>query len=155
MELLKNLYVCLFNVYSTQKMREMAQLIIGFNLDTIIIARAVGSAAQAGVPDVNKMLMKKKKNLIILKDLPDVIEIINPSKIYLMVPKPHGKPFTIENIITPLKNNEKVLLVIGGSEPGLSKKELDMGERMSLQVDGDLGTIGTAAIVLHEIYKAS
>ncbi len=150
-----NLLACLFNVYSTQKMREMTQLIIGFNLKTIIIAKAVGSAAQSGIPDVNKMVIKNQKNLIVLQDLPDVLEILKPSKILLFVPKPHGKKkFDPIEIASSLKTKEKVLLVFGGSTPGLSKKELDLGESVYLDVEGDLGTIGTAAIVIHEIHRA-
>ncbi|MHC1591237.1 MAG: RecB-family nuclease [Candidatus Helarchaeales archaeon] len=151
---MNNLLVCLFNVYSIQKMREMTQLIIGFNLNTIIIAKAIGSAAQSGVPDINKMTIKHGKNLIVLQDLPDVLEIMEPSKTYLFVPKPYGKkPFDPVEISKLLQDGEKILLVFGGSEPGLSKKEIDMGESIYLDVDGDLGTIGTAAIALHEIKK--
>lgn len=152
--MLENLHVCLFNVYSIQKMREMAHLIIGFNLKTMIIAKAVGSAAQTGVPDVNKMLIKNRKNLIVLQDLPDVIEIINPSKIVLFAPKPYAKKeFSGTEIVSELSDGKKVLLVVGGSEPGLSKRELDLGDVVYLNVAGDLGTIGTAAVAIYEIIK--
>ena len=147
----ENLHVVLYNIHSSQKVREIAQLLVGFDLDTIIIARALGSAAQDGVPDANKFVVKNNKNLLYLRDLPDVIDIIKPSKIYVFAPKPYGKnEFDAEEIVQGLKN-EKILLIFGGSAPGLSKRELDMGIPTFLNTPRDVGTTGTIAIVLYQI----
>ena len=152
--LMENLNVVLYNVHSSQKIKGFAQLLIGFDLNTIIIARALGSAAQDGVPEANKLAIKNNKNLLYLKDLPDVIEVIKPSKIYVFAPKPYGKnEFKPDEILQALKNNEKILLIFGGSAPGLSKRELDMGIPTHVNTPRDVGTSGTLAIVLYEIYS--
>ena len=151
---MENLNVVLFNVQSSQKIKEIAQLLIGFNLKSIIIARALGSAAQDGVPEANKLAIKNNMNLMYLRDLPDVIDVIKPDKIYVFAPKPYGKnKFNPDEIVQNLKNNEKILLIFGGSAPGLSKRELDMGIPTFIDTPKDVGTSGTIAIVLYQIHS--
>ncbi|NHI92705.1 MAG: hypothetical protein EAX96_09410 [Candidatus Lokiarchaeota archaeon] len=151
---MENLNVVLYNVHSSQKIKEITKLLIGFDLNSIIIARALGSAAQEGVPDANKLAIKNDKNILYLKDLPDVMDIIKPSKVYVFAPKPYGKnEFNPSEIIQELKNNEKILLIFGGSAPGLSKRELDMGIPTYINTPKDVGTTGTIAIALYEIYS--
>lgn len=149
---MENLNVVLYNVHSSQKIKEMTQILVGFDLKTIIIARALGSAAQDGVPDANKLAIKHDKNLMYLRDLPDVLEVIKPDKIYVFAPRPYGKnPFNSEEMVQALKNNEKILLIFGGSGPGLSKRELDMGISTHLDVPHDIGSLGTISVVLYQI----
>ncbi len=151
---MKNLYVILHNVYGSQKIREMTELILGFNVDTFVISKAVGSAATVGVPESQKMIFKKGKNLVFVKDLPDAIELLKPDKIYTFIHKPYAKiAFNVAEIIDSIKKNLKIMLVFAGSKPGLSKKELDMGTAVFLDLPSDIGSIGYAAIVLYEILK--
>ena len=151
---MENLNVVLYNVHSSQKIKEITQIIVGFDLKNIIIARALGSAAQDGVPDANKFAIKHDKNLMYLRDLPDVIEVIKPDKIYVFAPRPYGKnPFNADEIVQGLKNEEKILLVFGGSGPGLSKRELDLGISTHLDVPHDIGSLGTISVVLYQLHS--
>ena len=151
---MKNLYVTLHNVFSSQKIREMTELILGFGIETFIISKAASSAATVGVPESQKMIFKKGKNLIFVKDLPDAIELLKPDKIYTFIPKPYSKTeFNAAKVIESIKNNMKIMLVFAGAKPGLSKKELEMGTDVFLDLPGDIGSIGYAAVVLYEILK--
>ncbi|MHA1378495.1 MAG: RecB-family nuclease [Candidatus Helarchaeota archaeon] len=151
---MKNLFVTLHNVYSSQKIREMTELILGFGVETFIISKAEGSAATVGVPESHKMILKKGKNLIFVKDLPDAIELLNPDDIFTFIHKPYAKnKFNVTDVINSINNNKKVMLIFGGSKPGLSKKELNVGNAVYLDLPSDIGSIGYAAVVLYEILK--
>jgi len=142
------------NVYSSQKIKEMTELILGFGIETFIISKAVGSAATVGVPESQKMIFQKGKNLIFVKDLPDAIELLKPDKIYTFIHKPYAKnKFNIVEVIDYLKKNQKIMLVFAGSQPGLSKKELETGSAVFLDLPGDIGSIGYTTVVLYEILK--
>ena len=151
---MKNLYITLHNVFGSQKIKEMTELILGFGIGTFIVSKAVGSAATVGVPESQKMIFKKGKNLIFVKDLPDAIELLKPDKIYTFTPKPYSKTeFDAAEVVKSLKNDMKIMLVFAGAQPGLSKKELEMGTAVFLDLPGDIGSIGYAAVVLYEILK--
>ncbi|MHA1299790.1 MAG: RecB-family nuclease [Candidatus Helarchaeota archaeon] len=151
---MKNLYVTLHNVFSSQKIREMTELILGFDIDTFVISKAVGSAATVGVPESQKMIFKRGKNLIFVKDLPDANELLKPDKIYTFIHKPYAKTaFNVSEIVESLKKDMKIMVVFAGSKPGLSKKELEMGTAVFLDLPGDIGSIGYAAVALYEISK--
>lgn len=152
---MKNLYVTLHNIFSSQKIREMTELILGFGIETFIISKAVGSAATVGVPQSQKLIFKKGKNLIFVADLPDAIELLKPDKIYAFIHKPYAKTeFNEAEVIDSIKKNLNVMLIFAGSKPGLSKKELEMGTAAFLNLPGDIGSIGYAAVVLYKILKS-
>ncbi|MFX0134323.1 MAG: RecB-family nuclease [Candidatus Hodarchaeota archaeon] len=151
---MKKIYVVLHNIFSSQKIKEMTELILGFGIETLIISKAVGSAATVGVPESQKMIFKKGKNLIFIKDLPDAIELVEPDKIFTFIHKPYAKTeFNVTDVIDSINKDSKVMLIFAGSKPGLSKKELEMGTAVFLDLPGDIGTIGYAAVVLYEILK--
>ena len=64
-ELLKNIYVVLHNVHSASKTIETAQVVYGLGFSNFVVSKAEGSAAQAGVPDANRLAMKMKCNFMI------------------------------------------------------------------------------------------
>jgi SpoU rRNA methylase family enzyme len=100
------------------------------------------------------MIYKEGKNLLFVKDLPDAIELLNPDKIYTFIHKPYAKnEFNAEEISEFIKKGLNVMLIFGGSKPGLSKKELEIGTAVYLDVPSDIGSIGYAAIAIHEILK--
>ncbi|RLF20587.1 MAG: hypothetical protein DRM97_07590 [Thermoprotei archaeon] len=114
----------------------------------------MGAAAQEGVPEVYKMALKMKKNLIFLADLEDVLEVIKPSEVLLFVSKHHAKAeFKPDTVVEMLRRGEKVVLIFGGAEPGLTKRDLEKGQPVYVKVPGDIGPLGTMAIVLYLLYK--
>jgi SpoU rRNA methylase family enzyme len=149
-----NLFVAIHNVTSIQKLQEFVQVLLGFQIKTIIISKAIGSAAISGVPRAQKLIFKKGGNLLYTEDIPDCIELLSPDEVYVIAPQPYSKnKLEPKSIAQELKNNKKLLLVFGGSNPGLSKRELEFGIDSYLEVPSDIGTIGTAAIILHQIFR--
>ena len=68
--------------------------------------------------------------MLFFSDMEDILEALKPQKIYLLVSRKYGKkPIPYNKIATELKSN-KVLVVVGGTSPGLTRKEMDLGEIM-------------------------
>ncbi len=154
--MLENLYVAIHNVTGIQKIKEYTQVLVGFKIRTVIISKAAGSAAMSGVPQAQKLIFQQGGNLLYVEDIPDIIDLINPDEIYVIAPHPYAKnKFDPELIVQKLKDPKKpkILLIFGGSEPGLSKRDLDFGTDIYLETPADIGTIGTAAIMLYLIYN--
>lgn len=143
----------LHNAYSTQRLIESARTVYGLNFKLFIVTKASGSAAQVGVPEVQKLAMKMGKSFAFLPDLPDAIEILKPDKIILIVPKRYASTSLVEVL---KEATGRVMIVFGGSEPGLSKKELELGIPAYIEgVEEDLGPVGFLAIILYEIKRLS
>jgi len=152
--MIDNLYVAIHNVTGIQKIKEAVQVLMGFGIKTVIISKAVGSAAMQGVPQVQKLIFKEGKNLLYVEDIPDMIELLVPDEIYVIAPQPYAKhKFDPDDLVQKLNEQKKVVLLFGGSEPGLSKLELQYGIDTYLEVPADIGTIGTAAIILYQLYQ--
>ena len=150
---MENLFVAIHNVTGIQKIKEYTQVLMGFKVKTVIISKAVGSAAMSGVPQAQKMVFKKGGNLLYVEDIPDILELLNPDEIYVIAPQPYAKnEFNPDNVVKKLNDRKKILLIFGGSNPGLSKRDLEFGIDTYLPVPADIGTIGTAAIILFQIF---
>ena len=140
------------NVYSQQRVVEAARVVYGLGFRVFVVTKASGSAAQAGVPEAQKLALKLGKTFAYLPDLPDVIEVFKPTQVLLFVPKKYAQ--------MPLSEASKglagrIIAVFGGSDPGLSKKELEIG--LAVYPDGveeDIGSTGMVAISLY-LLKAS
>ena len=151
-ETLTNVYVVLHNVHSASKTIETAQVVYGLGFPNFAVSKAEGSAAQAGVPDANRLAMKMKCNFMVLPDLKDVLEVLkveNP----LMITSPVlvKKRLDFEEISKLVKSGERVVLILSGSNSSFSKKEMGLGECRSLEARVDIGPSGTAAIILHSL----
>ena len=149
---MKNLFIVLHNVHSVAKVIDTAQVIYGLGFQNFVISRAEGSAAQNGVPDANKLAMKMKKNFIVLPDLHDVFELLEVDK-PLMITSPvlTKERLDLESLRNRVNSDEKVVIILSGSNSSFSRKEMDLGECFSLDARIDLGPAGTAAIILYAI----
>ena len=144
----------LHNVFSVEIVRQFAKISYGLGFKTVVISKPSGAAAQAGVPEAQKIALKKGKVLIVLNGIEDVIELFKPSLTIMITPKKYAKgEFAVDQVISEIKKGGIVALIFGGSEPGLSAKELEMGLPLHINVDDDLGPLGFAAITLHAISK--
>jgi len=150
------LLVVLHNVLSIQRVVEMAKVVYGLGFSTFIVSKASGAAAQSGVPEAQKLALKRSKNFICLSDLSEVLELFSPSEVYIFVPKDYSQEeFSPLEVVEKIRGGHRVALVFGGLEPGLSRKEIELGRAVTLpHVSSDVGPVGTAAIALYEIIKA-
>ena len=122
------LIVQLHNFSSVNLCREFIKIALGLGAKDIIFSKAAGAGATTGVPIAQKMAHAKQANVLYLQDIQDTIELVSPEKIYLFIKRPFSKEVFDSNAIAKSYNEGKtILLVFGGAEPGLTKKELDMG----------------------------
>lgn len=152
--LMRNVILVLHNVYGVELVKQMAKLAYGFKVNVFVVSKPAATASQVGVPEVQKFSFKLKKSFLALSDLPDVIELLEPVEVFLFTSKAYAKECFDPSRVAPSLVNGKVLFVFGGSESGLSAKELDMGRSVYLEeVNGDVGPIGMAAIALYKTLK--
>lgn len=144
----------LHNVNSAQRLSEVARAVYGLGYGVFVVTKAVGSAAQVGVPEVHKLAYRLGKNLLVLSDLQDAVELLQPKKVFAVMPSKYGgRDFeeAVREAFGSLGPEDRVLLVFGGAEPGLSLRELKLGEPVSLEgIEEDIGAVAIAAIALYK-----
>ncbi len=141
----------LHNVYSQQRVVEAARIAYGLGYRVFIVTKASGSAAQAGVPEAQKLALKLGRTFACLPDLQDAVEVFAPSAILMFLPRKYAQ--------VPLSEAVKgvsgrVLAVFGGADPGLTKRELELGTAVYPDgVEEDVGSTGMVAIALYMLKR--
>ena len=149
---LKNIYVILHNVHSASKTIETAQVVYGLGFSNFVVSKAEGSAAQAGVPDANRLAMKMKQNFMVLPDLKDALEVLNIEQPLLITSPVLTKDrLDLNQLSERVKSGERIGIMLSGSSSSFSRKEMDLGECRSLDAKVDIGPAGTAAIILYAL----
>jgi len=151
----KNVYVVLHNVHSISKVVETAQVVYGFGFSNFIVSKAEGSAAQTGVPDANRLAVKMKSSFMVMPDLRDVLEVLGVET-PLMVTSPvlTKERVNFDTLAKRVKSGERIVIALSGSNSSFSRKEMDMGECVSLEARVDIGPAGTTAVILHRILSS-
>ena len=146
------LIVQLHNFSSVNLCREFVKIALGLGAKDIIFSKAAGAGATTGVPIAQKMAHSKQANVLYLQDLPDTIELVAPDQVYLFIKRPFSKEvFNQKMIADAYSEGKTILLVFGGAEPGLSKKELDMGTSIYFDKINEIGCLGELALSLYLI----
>jgi len=149
---LKNIYVILHNIHSASKTIETAQVVYGLGYSNFVVSKAEGSAAQAGVPEANRLAMKMKQNFMVLPDLKDVLEVLGIEHPLLITsPVLIKERLDLSQLSEMSKSGERIAIVLSGSNSSFSRKEMDLGECRSLDAIVDIGPAGTAAIILYAL----
>lgn len=149
-----NLLLTLHNTHSSSIVKLFAETVMGFSsvCKNVIFSKVTASAASMGIPDAQKTVLAPgiQGSLYFFSDIKDIIELLQPHKIYLLVPRQYGKiPIPFDRISHELKD-QKVLVIVGGSSPGLTRKELDMGECIYIdQTTTKLNPIALTSIFLY------
>ncbi|NHI83351.1 MAG: hypothetical protein EAX81_03510 [Candidatus Thorarchaeota archaeon] len=151
----KNVFVILHNVHAVSKVVETAQVVYGLEFVNYIVTKAEGSAAQTGVPDANRLAMKMKGNFMVLPDLSDALELLDVSRPFLLTsPVLTDKRFQTADLVEHLKSAGRLVIVVSGSNSSFSRKEMDLGECVSLDAKVDIGPAGTVAVALYGLKAA-
>ncbi|MCS7097290.1 MAG: RecB-family nuclease [Candidatus Methanomethylicia archaeon] len=151
---MKNIIMVIHNIHSPQRLIELTKVFYGLGFKNLVVSKATGAASQIGIPEVQKISIKTGGRLIITSDLNDAIDLIKPNSILLAVPKPYGKSiYNPEEVAKRIIEGLLVMIVIGGLEPGLTIKELTYGEPVYIDIEGDVGCVGLATIILYETFK--
>ena len=152
MEAFDRIFVVLHNVQSPNRVVEMAKIVYGLGFPNFIVTKAVGSAAQIGVPEAQKIALKHGYNFVFLRDLSDLLEVLEPKTVLMFTPKiPESSPFEPEEVRRKAERGEKVALVFGGLEPGLTKRELELGKPVHLMEEASSSVLASVAIALYLI----
>ena len=142
--------VVLHNVSSSSKCVDFARICVAMGFKNVVITKATGGAATGGVPGAQKLVAQKGGNLFYLQSLEDVKEVFEIDELYVMAPPSYG-----EHVFTDELANEvlgkRTAIVFGGNDPGLSRKDLEAGKSVHLDLPEDPGTIGTLAITLYKL----
>jgi SpoU rRNA methylase family enzyme len=151
---LNNVYVILHNVHSASKTIETAQVVYGLGFSNFIVSKAEGSAAQAGVPDANRLAMKMKKNFMVLPDIKDVLELLSiDNPLLITSPRLTKERLDLKELSERTESGERIALFLSGSSSSFSRREMDLGECRSLEAHVDIGPSGSAAIILYALTK--
>ena len=141
-------------MHAISKVLETAQVVYGLGYSNFIISKAEGSAAQTGVPDANRFALKMGKTFMVLPDLPDVIELLDVEKPLLVVsPKLTKDKVNFSILNQQVESGKRVVIVISGSNSSFSRKEMDLGQCVSLNSEIDIGPAGTAAVILYRLFE--
>lgn len=125
--MIKNLLMGFHNSNSRRAVKYFADTCIGLSCINIVYSKITAAAASMGIPDAQKTVFPAGGNLLFFADIQDIIETMSPQKVYLLVARRYGQlPVPYNQITTDLKS-DKVLVVVGGSSPGLTRKDLDLG----------------------------
>ena len=142
----------LHNIHSASKTVETAQVVYGLGFSNFVVSKAEGSAAQAGVPDANRLAMRMKQNFMVLPDIKDVLEVLNIENPLLVTsPVLTKERLDLGQLAERTKSGERIAIMLSGSNSSFSRKEMDLGECRSLDARVDIGPSGAAAIILYAL----
>ena len=148
----QNVFVVLHNVHAVSKVMETAQVVYGLGFRNFVVSRAEGSAAQTGVPDANRMALRMKRTFMVLPSLQDVIELLEVERPLLVVsPVLTRERLDLAELSKTVNSDKRTVIVLSGSNSSFSRKEMDLGECKSLDAHIDIGTAGTASIILYSL----
>ena len=152
--ILDNLLMTFHNSHSRKAVKFFADTCIGLTCKNVIFSKITASAASIGIPDAQKSVLKGGGNLMFFSDLEDILETLKPNKIYLLVSPKYGKtPIPFTRIASELEEG-KVLVVVGGTVSGLTRKEMDLGECIFVkEVKNNINSIALTAIFLSGLVK--
>lgn len=139
--------IVLHNVVSAKICTEFVKIAAGMGFKTLIITHAQGSAAQRGLPAAQKIAMQNDINFLSLANLDDIKELIQPELMLVVAPPPYGKINLEAKFVSSLEGKRWVA-VFGGNDPGLSRKDLEKGDKVVQVPAGDIGSIGTLTLGL-------
>ncbi|WP_456472494.1 RecB-family nuclease [Methanocaldococcus sp.] len=141
------MFVCLHNTFSAKQVEEFGRIAYGFDVNTVVITKATASAAQTGVPTLQKMAYKLKKNILFFEDLDDAIEVLRPEKVILI-----GNKNICSTKLDFKEVGENDLVVFSGVNTGFTQVELEKGLGRYI-VENEIGALGNLAIFLYEMSR--
>ena len=154
MEEKKKIYVVLHSVHAISKVLETAQVVYGLGFSNFIVSKAEGSAAQTGVPEANRFALRMRKTFMVMPDLPDVVELLDvENPILVASPKLTKDKVDFDQLKHRVETEKRSVIVVSGSNSSFSRKEMDLGECVSLNADVDIGPAGTISIILYKLLE--
>lgn len=152
----KNVFFVLHSVHSPKVIKEFTRIVMdGFDKHNLVLSRIMGSATK-GIEQASKDCFKRQKNLLIIRDLNDLKELINLDRIFLFPPPKYSKnPIDIAEVSGLIKDGKNIAFVFGGGKvSGLTRKELESGEAVKI-TEKDIGPLGCVSILIYELERST
>ncbi len=150
------LIVVLHDVYSTVKLSEVVDVVMEFDeVDLFVVSKAVSSAAQSGVPEAEKKMFSRGRRILFIPDITDLKELIPMDRIFFFVPRSIAKDVFDPAYIRKLVRESTVALVFSGGESSFSKRELSLGESLTLGFKNVMPPSAEISIVLYTLFPRS
>ncbi|TRM77765.1 exonuclease [Sulfolobus sp. A20-N-F8] len=143
---MKELYLGLHNITSTQRLIDFSRLAFSIpHIKYLIITKVGGTAAQSGIPEVSKIAFRQNKAVIVLPDLKDAIDLLQPDTTLLIS---QNAEKTLD--FTEIYNYGKIFVVFPGIDNnGFSKIDQSLGNYVKmLDNASDLGPVSLASFFL-------
>ncbi|NPB05927.1 MAG: hypothetical protein GXO08_06090 [Aquificae bacterium] len=75
----------IFHNFASQiKLEEMARTALAYGTDLIVVSKATGMAAQAGIPTVSRLVFEKGGKLLVTHSLEEALEVLKPKEVFLI-----------------------------------------------------------------------
>lgn len=146
--------VQLHNFSSINHCREFVKIALNLGARDLILSKATGTAATTGVPIAQKLAHAQGANLLYLQGIDDSIELVKPDEIFLFIKKPFSKEeFNTAEVAKSYSEEKSILLIFGGSEPGLTKQELEKGTPVYFEKINEIGCLGEITLALYLLRK--
>ncbi|MDI9619831.1 MAG: RecB-family nuclease [Candidatus Nezhaarchaeota archaeon] len=150
---MKEVIPVIHNVFSVEVVKQFAKLSYGLGFNTIVISKPTGAAAQAGVPEAQRLALKRGRALVVLGGIEDLMDLLKPSTLLMVTARKYAREeFDAKKLLNELEKGSAAI-VFGGSEPGLSAREIEAGLPVHIGIDEDLGPLGFAAVVLYKVFE--
>jgi len=148
------LAIIIHDVYSSVKLNEVMDIILAYpEVDIFIVSKATSSAAQTGVPEIEKKAFLKGKRVLYIPDLKDATELLNLDKLYLIVPEKLSKNRINFNDLKTEIRSKRIGIAISAGDTSFTSRELDLGEPVGLGLDSLLPPAAYTAIILYNLFS--
>jgi len=144
----------LHNVSSVQRVTDFARLAYSLGYEAVVVTKAYGGAAQAGVPEAMRIALREGKSLIVLPDLADAVELLSPASVVLVThdyAEERVEPASLPSLV-----GDSALIVFSGADPDFSAGELKLAtRRVYFEGVSRLGAVAEAALALYYARKGA
>ena len=139
------------NVSSVQRVVDSARLAFSLGYPALVVTKAYGGAAQSGVPEASKLALKSGRSLIVLPDLRDAIDLLQPDRVLLLTNDYAEKRVSPGEVAL----EGRLMVVVSGGEPECTPNELRLGEPVYIEgVERKIGAVAELAIILYSLKGA-
>ncbi len=137
------------NVSSVQRLVDLAKIVIALGLESLVATKVYGAAAQAGIPEAYRLLIKDNRGLVVLPELRDAVEVFSPSTV-LLVDK--EKASELIDPLSPPELEGTVMVVLNGSDSSFAPQESVLGRAIYIRgLSSRAGSTAEASLLLYSL----
>lgn len=134
-----NIIPVIHNPTSVQKLLDAVKVSLGFGVRTIVVTKATGTAAQQGIPEAFRLVLKAGASLIVLPDIKDAVELLRPDFVYFLGTR--GEPMG--------DVGGRALLVVHAADQQFMPSEINLGKQVRV-IGRDVGSTALLTLALNK-----